>query len=85
MRTVMSRLLVVGVLRLIDQDVVDAAVELVEHPLRDALAPHQIAGLQNEIVVVEDGALALERCVAAQDVERQHRQSVAVGQAVRAA
>ena len=38
-------LLGIGVLRLVDQDVVDAAVELVQHPGRDPRPLEQIADL----------------------------------------
>src|SRR5690606_32611490 len=51
-----------GVLGLVYQDVVEAAVELVEHPggLR---ALEQLDGAGDQIVVVEDGVTALGRLV----------------------
>ncbi len=46
-------LLGVGVLRLVDQDVVEPAIELEQHPGRDAGPPQQVERLQHEIVVIE--------------------------------
>ncbi len=48
-------LLGIGVLRLVDQDMVEAAVELEQHPRREArtVGPQQIARLVDEIVVIE--------------------------------
>ncbi len=46
-------LLGVGVLRLVDEDVVDAAVEFVEHPFGAAL--EQGAGHENEVVEIKRG------------------------------
>ena len=43
----------VGVLCLVDQDVVQPAIELVQDPGRDRRPAHQRRGVQNEIVVVE--------------------------------
>ena len=45
----------VGVLRLVDQDVVDAAVDLVQHPGGGVGARQQRLGLDDQIVIVERG------------------------------
>src|ERR1700733_11055784 len=51
-------LLGAGVLRLVDQDVVDAIVELVEHPLRGIAFFQQRQSLHDQIVIIEN-ALAV--------------------------
>ena len=45
----------VGVLRLVNQDVVDAAVDLVQHPGGGVGARQQRLGLYDQIVIVERG------------------------------
>ncbi len=52
-------LLAARILRLVDEDVVDAAVELEQHPVRPLLLVQQAHGLGDEIVVVERGAAGL--------------------------
>src|SRR6266851_9865208 len=54
-----SPLLRIGVLRLIDEDMVEAAVELEENPRRDAGPVQEIAALEDEVVVVEFGVKRL--------------------------
>ncbi len=56
-------LLGVGVLRLVDQNVVEAAVELEQHPWRDAGVAQQIKGGRNQVVIVEDALGALAGCI----------------------
>ena len=56
-------LLRAGILRLVDQDMVDAAVHLVEHPFRRRLAGQQVLCHQDQIVEIENGAPALLRLV----------------------
>ena len=46
-------LLGIGVLRLVNQDVVEPAIELEQHPGRDAVVPQQVERGQHQIVVVE--------------------------------
>jgi hypothetical protein len=53
-----------GVLRLVDQDVVDAAVELVLHPRPDVLPREQPYRARDQIGEVEEAARALELLVA---------------------
>ena len=48
-------LLRVGVLRLVDEDVVDAAVDLEQHPGRGAGAREESLRLEDEVVIVEHG------------------------------
>ena len=43
----------VRVLRLVDQDVVEPAIELEQHPGRDAGAAQQLQRLQHEVVVIQ--------------------------------
>ena len=45
----------IGVLRLIDQDVVDAAVDLVKHPGGGVGAQQQVPRLDDQVVIVERG------------------------------
>ena len=45
----------VGVLRLVDEDVIEPAVELEQHPGRDAVAAQQFERGRHEIVVIELG------------------------------
>ena len=52
-----------GVLRLVHQDVVDAAVQLVEHPFGRRLAGQQVFGLQDQVVEIENRAPPLLRLV----------------------
>ncbi len=52
-----------GVLRLVDQDVVDAAVELVVHPRHVARIAQELTRLSDQVVVVDHGALALQAFV----------------------
>ena len=56
-------LLRAGILRLVDQYVIDALIELVVHPGR-AILPQQCACLVDQIVVVEKPALVLRPLVA---------------------
>ena len=56
-------LLRAGVLRFVHQDVVDAAVQLVEHPFGRRLAGQQVLGLQDQVVEIENGAPPLLRLV----------------------
>jgi len=42
-----------GVLRLVNQDMLDAAVQLVEHPLAPRRPFQQVARLQDQIVIVQ--------------------------------
>src|ERR1700682_966576 len=51
------------ILRLVDQNVVDAAVELVVHPGR-GLVGQEIEGLADEVVIVEKAACVLPVLVA---------------------
>ena len=53
------------VLRLVDQDVVDAAVELEEHPRGRLAVRQQVDGLGDQIVEVERGAARLGRACSA--------------------
>src|SRR3546814_11269927 len=46
-------LLRAGVLRLVDQQVIEATVELEQHPGDAAVAREQTVGIVNEVVVVE--------------------------------
>ena len=43
----------IGVLRLVDQDMVDAAVDLVEHPGSGIGAGQEVLGLDDQVVIVE--------------------------------
>ena len=52
-------LLGVGVLRLVDQDVVEPAIELEQHPGRHPRTLQQVAGAEHEIVVIEQRARRL--------------------------
>ena len=51
------------VLRLVDQDVVDAAIELVVHPGAGVLARKQSAGADNKVVEIEKAAHTLQALV----------------------
>ena len=53
------------VLRLVDQDVIDALVQLVVHPGAGAVALQQIGGAADEIVEIETAAVALQPLVVA--------------------
>ncbi len=64
----------VGVLRLVDQHVVDAAVELVEHPGGAVGALQQPARGDDQVVVVQCGAPLLGAGVAPGDVEAEPQQ-----------
>ena len=55
-----------GVLGLVDQHVVDAAVELVQHPRRVAFLLQQPHGMEDQVVVVEQRAGALEPLIGLQ-------------------
>ncbi len=57
----------VRVLRLVDQDMIDAAVDLVQHPGCGARAREQIERLDDQIVIVERGLAALPPLVIAHD------------------
>ena len=65
----------VGVLRLVDQDVVDAAVDLVEHPGGGAGARQQDLRLDDQVVIVERGLRPLAPLVIGlhRVGEREHR------------
>ena len=52
-------LLGAGVLRLVDEDVIDAAVELVQDPGRAAALFQQIRGALDQVIVIEAGARRL--------------------------
>src|SRR5258707_14249361 len=52
-----------GVLRLIDEDMVEPTIELVEHPGRRIAALEQVQRGKDQIVIVERGATALQRIV----------------------
>ena len=56
----------VGVLRLVDQDVVETAVELEEHPGRDSRASQQVERRQHQIVVIERALEPLAGVIGAQ-------------------
>src|SRR4029078_3899418 len=60
-------LLGIGVLRFVDEDVIDAAVELVEHPRRNIRALEKIARGEDEIVIVQQRAFFLQAAILAQD------------------
>ena len=60
------------VLRLVDQDMVQAAVELVEHPVRRIALLQERDGGQDQVVVVEHRALALHALIVVEHGER-HR------------
>ena len=62
------------VLRLVDEDVVDAAVELEHHPRRELLPAEQEDALGNQILVVERGAARLGERVALQHRAREPMQ-----------
>ena len=64
----------VGVLRLVDQHMVDAAVELVEHPGRTVRALQKAARRHDQVVVVERRAPPLGAAIAAGDVEAEPQQ-----------
>ena len=55
------------VLRLVHQDVIETAVELVEHPFDGARRPQQARGLADQIVEVERGLPGLGVAVALHD------------------
>ena len=57
----MRPLLGAGVLRLVDQDMVDAIVELVEHPLRRVAFFQQRQGLHDQIVIIQYALAILGR------------------------
>ena len=65
----------VGVLRLVDQDVVDTAVDLVQHPGRGAGAREQVLRLDDEVVIVERGLGSLSPLILRLDGvgEQEHR------------
>ncbi len=50
----------VGILRLVDQDMIDAAIELEQHPGGDARLRQQVARREDQVVVIEETAPALE-------------------------
>ena len=52
-----------GVLRLVDEDVVEAAVELVVDPARGVGAGEQRHGLDDEVLEIEDAARGLQPLV----------------------
>ena len=64
----------IGVLRLVDQHVIDAAVELEQYPRGAFRCLQQAARRHDQIVVVEHGAAALGARVAVGDVEAQPQQ-----------
>ena len=51
-----------GVLRFVEQDVADAAVELPQHPFGGVRAREQVGGGLDQVVEVETGAGALAVC-----------------------
>ena len=61
------------VLRLVDQQVIDAKVELVMHPGR-AHAGEQVAGLGDQVVVVEEAARFLLGAIARDHLAREREQ-----------
>ncbi len=64
----------IGVLRLVDQHVVDSAIELVEYPGGALRALQQPAGRHDQVVVVEHGPAPLGRVIALGDVEAEPQQ-----------
>ena len=62
-------------MRLVDQDVVDAAVELVEHPRRNAGLVQQIPRLEDEILVVEQRVPLLAALVLLQKLGGERQQA----------
>ena len=67
-------LLGTGILRLVDQDVIEPAVELVEHPGGGITAFEQGKGRENQIVVIERRAFALQRIERREHGERDNHQ-----------
>ena len=67
-------LLGTGVLGLVDQHVVDAAVELVQHPRRVAFLLQQPHGMEDQVVVVEQRAGALEPLIGLQQGMTDHQE-----------
>ena len=62
------------VLRLVDQDVVEAAVELVEHPLHRLGGGEQAGGLADQVLEVERGGARLGGRVAVEHVAAEPQQ-----------
>ena len=62
------------VLRLVDQDVVEAAVELVEHPLHRLGGGEKAGGLADQVLEVERGAARLGGRVAVEHVAAEPQQ-----------
>ena len=56
-----------GILGFVDKDVIDAAVQLVEHPFGRRLAGQQIFGLQDQVFEIQYRAAGLRRFVALVD------------------
>ena len=63
------------ILRLVDQNMIDAAIELVERPGRAAVACQQRARAFDHVVEVEHAAHALQRFVALQASRGEPQQS----------
>ena len=70
-------LLGVGVLRLVDEDVVDAAVDLEQHPGRRAGARQERLRLEDQVVIVEHGLALLGAVILGLDRvgEQKHRRA----------
>ena len=52
-----------GVLGFVHKNVVDASVELIEHPVDTTVTVQQVAGLVDQVLVIEQGAGVLFRLV----------------------
>src|SRR3546814_6831313 len=65
-------LLRAGVLRLVDQQVIEATVELEQHPGDAAVAREQTVGIVNEVVVVEQNTRLLVALVGFQNRSEEH-------------
>ena len=66
-----------GVLGLVDQDMVDARIQLVEHPLGLARFVQQLAGALDQVVIVEHRPLRLQRLVSIDGGEGDAQQGLA--------
>ena len=63
-----------GILPFIDQHMIDATIELVEHPGRDARSSQQIARGENEIVEIKRGGQGLQGTEPLREIETQNHQ-----------
>src|SRR3546814_13788803 len=63
-----------GVLRLVDQQVIEATVELEQHPGDAAVAREQTVGIVNEVVVVEQNTRLLVALVGFQNGVAENQQ-----------